>query len=189
MDTFVAGLLGGWVVFGERNAVNEQVSPGGGCATLRPSPDAPADTLTWSPLAGRRSSSMSPPGPSLFAPRPRAACRLTARPLLDWQGPRLVPTAVVPAPAAAGRRQAAQHRQGDSARVDLLQSVAHLLRRALPAGSSADLCTPAHALARRRLRERRLGPRHVHLPPSGRDATGCVPVSTDHSPVPPRARF
>jgi hypothetical protein len=27
MDTFVAGLLGGWIVFGERNAVNEQVSP------------------------------------------------------------------------------------------------------------------------------------------------------------------
>jgi len=25
-DTFIAGLLGGWAVFGERNAVNEQVS-------------------------------------------------------------------------------------------------------------------------------------------------------------------
>ena len=25
LDTFVAGLLGGWAVFGDRNAVNEQV--------------------------------------------------------------------------------------------------------------------------------------------------------------------
>jgi peroxisomal membrane protein 4 len=25
-DTFFAGLIGGWMVFGERNAVNEQVS-------------------------------------------------------------------------------------------------------------------------------------------------------------------
>ena len=27
MDTFIAGLIGGYVVFGERNAVNEQVRP------------------------------------------------------------------------------------------------------------------------------------------------------------------
>lgn len=27
-DTFVAGLVGGWFVFGNRNAVNEQVRPG-----------------------------------------------------------------------------------------------------------------------------------------------------------------
>lgn len=26
-DTFFAGLIGGWYVFGERNAINEQVSP------------------------------------------------------------------------------------------------------------------------------------------------------------------
>lgn len=26
LDTFVAGLVGGWWVFGERNAINEQVS-------------------------------------------------------------------------------------------------------------------------------------------------------------------
>jgi peroxisomal membrane protein 4 len=26
MDTFIAGLVGGWFVFGNRNAVNEQVS-------------------------------------------------------------------------------------------------------------------------------------------------------------------
>lgn len=26
LDTFVAGLIGGWIVFGERNAINEQVS-------------------------------------------------------------------------------------------------------------------------------------------------------------------
>jgi len=26
-DTFIAGLVGGWFVFGNRNAVNEQVSP------------------------------------------------------------------------------------------------------------------------------------------------------------------
>ena len=26
LDTFFAGLIGGWCVFGERNAVNEQVS-------------------------------------------------------------------------------------------------------------------------------------------------------------------
>lgn len=25
MDTFIAGLIGGWTTFGERNAVNEQV--------------------------------------------------------------------------------------------------------------------------------------------------------------------
>lgn len=26
LDTFIAGLVGGWIVFGQRNAVNEQVS-------------------------------------------------------------------------------------------------------------------------------------------------------------------
>lgn len=28
-DTFIAGLLGGYIVFGERNAINEQVRPPG----------------------------------------------------------------------------------------------------------------------------------------------------------------
>jgi peroxisomal membrane protein 4 len=27
IDTFLAGLIGGYIVFGERNAVNEQVDP------------------------------------------------------------------------------------------------------------------------------------------------------------------
>ena len=34
MDSFIAGLVGGWVVFGERNAVNEQVSRAPICVFL-----------------------------------------------------------------------------------------------------------------------------------------------------------
>lgn len=47
LDTFVAGLIGGWIVFGERNAINEQVTATGRRPDLLQAPST-ADSIAVS---------------------------------------------------------------------------------------------------------------------------------------------